>query len=280
LNYGSAGALAAASRALRGYRDALADECLAAARRAWDMEQGRQPNLFRHGNTTGGDPQSEKVGAAVELLITTREPRFAKALEELWPVIDESFGGNASDVVRALPFMSADFARQLRQRAAAFREQPAPPPFDNPFGVPIPRGGWAGNGWVIFSAMTAYDLHVAFPDLFPARNVFLAVEYVHGRHPGSDISFVSGVGAESKRVAYGANRADFSFIAGGIVPGVLIVNPDLPENKEDWPFLWGENEYVISLGAAYVFLMHAANALVASATVSDSATMTPEMTPK
>jgi endoglucanase len=49
-------------------------------------------------------------------------------------------------------------------------------------------------------------------------------------------------------VAYGSHRADFSFIAGGIVPGVLILKPDFPENKEDRPFLWGENEYVINVG--------------------------------
>jgi hypothetical protein len=72
---------------------------------------------------------------------------------------------------------------------------------------------------------------------------------------------VSGVGAESKRVAYGMNRADFSFIAGGIVPGVLVLQPDFPENKEDWPFLWGQNEYVISLGASYLFLVNAAQQL-------------------
>jgi hypothetical protein len=56
------------------------------------------------------------------------------------------------------------------------------------------------------------------------------------------------------------NRADYSFIAGGVVPGVLIIKPDLPENKEDWPFLWGQNEYVVSVGASYLYL---ANAVVA-----------------
>ena len=56
-----------------------------------------------------------------------------------------------------------------------------------------------------------------------------------------------------------------SFIAGGIVPGVLVLKPDYPENKEDWPFFWGENEYVINLGANYIFLVHAANELAIQA---------------
>src|SRR5690606_2523750 len=34
--------------------------------------------------------------------------------------------------------------------------------------------------------------------------------------------------------------------------------PDYPENHEDWPFFWGQNEYVVNLGASYIFLVHAA----------------------
>jgi endoglucanase len=88
------------------------------------------------------------------------------------------------------------------------------------------------------------------------------LNYIYGCHPGSNISFVSGIGSSSKKVAYGSNRADYSFIAGGIVPGVLILEPDFPENKEDWPFLWGENEYVITLAAAYIFAVNAADDLL------------------
>ncbi len=88
------------------------------------------------------------------------------------------------------------------------------------------------------------------------------MNYIYGCHPGSDISFVSGVGTVSKKIAYGNNRADFTFIAGGVVPGELILKPDFPENKEDWPFLWGENEYVVALGSSYIFLVNAADDLV------------------
>jgi len=43
---------------------------------------------------------------------------------------------------------------------------------------------------------------------------------------------------------------------------MLILKPDFPENKEDWPFFWGENEYVISLGSSYIFLVNAVNGLL------------------
>jgi endoglucanase len=85
------------------------------------------------------------------------------------------------------------------------------------------------------------------------------LNYIYGCHPGSDKSFVSGVGMVSQEVAYGNNRADFSFIAGGVVPGVLILKPDFPENKDDWPFFWGQNEYVVDVGASYLFLVNAVN---------------------
>ena len=262
LNYGSAAALAAASRALRGYRDALADECLATATRVWDFEKGRTPNLFRVGNTTGGDVGDEEITCAVELLLTTGEARYADRLAGLWPVIDERFAFNAVDVVRALPRMDGVFRDKVRARALKYRDEMAAQLQEHPFGVPITRGGWAGNGAVVGFGTNAYYLHRAFPDLFTRDDTLRSLEYLFGCHPDSNISFVSGVGARSKTVAYGSNRADFSFLAGGVVPGVLIHKPDYPENKEDWPFLWGENEYVINLAASYMLLVHLAQDLL------------------
>jgi hypothetical protein len=43
--------------------------------------------------------------------------------------------------------------------------------------------------------------------------------------------------------------------------GVLVIPPDFPENKNDWPFFWGENEYVIDINAEYLYLVHAVHAL-------------------
>jgi hypothetical protein len=111
--------------------------------------------------------------------------------------------------------------------------------------------------------LTDYLVHKTFPELSDGSLVFTALDYLHGTHPGSDLSFVSGVGTVSKEIAYGNNRADFSFIAGGVVPGVLIIKPDLPENSEDWPFFWGENEYVVDMSPTYSALVHAALDLLA-----------------
>lgn len=261
LNFGSIAALAAASRALRGFDDALAGQCLQAALRAWRDERANGPFLFRHGNTTGGPLAGEELQAALELLVTTGESEYAERFLELWPEIEERFTSSAVTAVRALPYLDADYRTRLETLVRAHREFLDGLEKQNPYGVPITEGGWAGNGAVIDLAISNWYLHGTFPDLVGPEDVLAGLNYLYGTHPANDLSFVSGVGAKSTRVAYGMNRADFSFIAGGIVPGVLILKPDFPENKEDWPFLWGENEYVISLGASYLFLANAAQQL-------------------
>jgi len=262
LNYGSAAALAAASRALHGYNDRLAEECLAIARRIWEEEHKHAPHVFRHGNTTGGPLEDEELRAAVELLICSGDDHYAQRIDAMWPHIESNFGRTAALAARALPFMRGEYALRMEPLVQRYAEQGERFYEQNPFGVPISTGGWGGNGLIVSYATTSYFLHKAFPDIVGVEPTLRGLGYIFGCHPGSAVSFVSGVGASSKTVAYGNNRADYSFIAGGVVPGILLVKPDFPENKNDWPFLWGENEYVIGLAARYLFLVHAANDLL------------------
>jgi hypothetical protein len=106
-----------------------------------------------------------------------------------------------------------------------------------------------------------YFLHQAFPDIVGSEYTLRGLDYVLGTHPVSNVSYVSSVGAQSKLVAYGNNRADYSFIPGGMIPGVVIVQPDYPELKDDWPFLWFENEYVVDTVTNFILAANAANAL-------------------
>ncbi|MGI6102632.1 MAG: glycoside hydrolase family 9 protein [Bacillota bacterium] len=262
LNYGSIAALAAASRVLRGYNDKLADECLSTAIRVWEEEHQHEPHIFKHGNTTGGNLEDEEFRAAVQLLITTGDQKYAKRIEGLWPAIERDLGRSIASALQAIPFMGEAYKQQLRAVAEQYSKLVGGLKKQNPFGVPITGGGWAGAGAVVHFGIVTYMLHKAFPDLVDPEPVFRCVDYILGCHPASDVSLVSGVGAFSKEIAYGSNRADFTFIAGGVVPGILILKPDFPENKLDWPFLWGENEYVVDLGAFYIYLMNAVNDLV------------------
>ncbi len=262
LDYGSAAALAAASRALRGYDDALADEALGVATRVWDEEHSREPFAFRFGNTTGGDLRDEEFAAAAELLLTTKEEKYAARIVAMLPEIGERFfGDNIAHLTRVLPLMDEAFGERVRALAQAHVARLEESDRENPFGVRITRAGWAGNGAVVMDAIAAWHLHRAFPDLIGADRVLRGLDYLFGTHPVHDLSFVSAVGAQSQTRAYGSNRADFSFIPGGVVPGVLVLPPDLPESRTDWPFFWGQNEYVVDLGGSYLYLANAARSL-------------------
>ncbi len=262
LNYGSIAGLAAASRALRGYRDALAEECLETALRVWDEEHSHEPDVFQHGNTTGGPLEAEELRAAAQLLLTTGEGKYKERVQALWPTVEKQFGWHAGVVAQVISYLDRPFAAKFKELVQSHQAGMEKIAAENPFGVLITTHAWAGSGFVTRMAMTNYWLHKLYPELVDTESVYRGLHFLFGCHPGSDISFVSGVGAVSKEVAYGNNRADFTFIAGGIVPGVLILKPDFPENKEDWPFYWGENEYVISEGACYLFLVHAVRDLL------------------
>ncbi len=262
LNYYSAAALAAASRALTGFNDELAEECLQTAINVWEEESNKEPDLFRHGNTTGGALEDEKLKCAIQLFITTEDSKYADYIHESWSRIDRRFNAHAGSIAPILNNLDADFNEKFKVRTQEYKIWLDSLMHENPYGVPITRGGWAGSGSVTGMGITSFQLHRAFPEIVGTAYTLRALEYLYGNHPESDISLVSGVGTKSKKVAYGSNRADYSFIAGGVVPGILIIPPDLPENREDWPFLWGENEYVVSGASAYLYLALAANAMM------------------
>lgn len=257
LNYGSAAALAAASRALKGFNDALAKESLDTAKKVWAEEQAKpKPDEFRHGNTTGGKLEHEQLKLALELLITTQDKRYAATIEKL--LVQEEFTYTAALFIRAIPYMDAGYKQRVETTARAYQNTLADMESKNPFAVPITETGWAGSGTVIQFAINNYFIHKAFPDFVSRESVLNGLNFLYGTHPAHNLSLVSNVGTRTKEVAYGMNRADFSFISGGIVPGILVLKPDYPENHEDWPFFWGQNEYVVNLAANYIFLVNAA----------------------
>jgi len=262
VNYASIGALAAASRALRGFNDELAADCLALAQRDYPAERARSEKTPPTGFEARFGKMAE-LGAVVQLLITTKEQEYRDRFEELiWPALDANAGMMMQMAVRAIPAMDAAYAEKLRPYVEKYKAEQDDLFKQNPYGVPIGTRGWAGNSMIISWAATNYSLHKVYPDLVGTELVTRALDYIFGTHPVHNYSFVSAVGNRSKHVAYGNNRADFAFIPGGVVPGVLVLKPDYPENMDDWPFLWGENEYVIDICANYIFLANAADELL------------------
>lgn len=260
LDYHTVASLSAASRAMRGYNDPLADECLQHAKRLWDEQKSSNiptDTMFASffGNT--------EMMAALQLYITTKEKKYANAFKDIvWPALDNSLERNINVALNAAHYLDEKYKARLREYVIKFKALNDKLSMENPYGVPITRRGWAGNTQIITWAIANYDAHKLFPDLISANNALKGLNYILGCHPYSNLSFVITVGTKSKKVAYGNNRADFRFIAGGIVPGLFMLKPDFLENKDDWPFLWGQNECVIDTGASWLVLSGAVNDLM------------------
>jgi endoglucanase len=261
-----AGALASASRALSASNPALAADALSAAHALWAKQQNGviKGGDGRDDSTSPRSAENANVVATVELLITSKGDRtYATRLRQLLPVIRQHFEWVGGPAVRAIPFMDAEYRKQLAPLVRAMKAKVDSTVINNPFGVPISDGSWAGSNQVVSFGTTMYLLHQAFPELVGTEYTLNAIDYVLGRHPANNLSFVSTVGTASKLIGYGHNRADYSFIPGGLEPGMLIVKPDFPEVKTDWPFLWFENEYTVSTTSAYILAARAAMAATA-----------------
>ena len=246
--YRGIAALAIAGRVLRRYDAALARESEAAAEALW-----RQPRDSAQG-------LDDRVLAASELLLTTNKSEYRDALLAMRPRIVARVGRVGWAVGRALPLMrDSTFERELRAAVAQEFAAVQAAQRRTPYGVPYEPHIW-GAGWGIQEfGVRQYYLHRAFPDVVSADYMLNALNFVLGVHPGSNTaSFASGVGARSMTIAYGTNRADWSYTPGGVVSGTALIRPDFPELK-DFPFLWQQAEYVLGGGASnYMFLVLAA----------------------
>jgi hypothetical protein len=262
LDYQTVAALAAASRALKGYNDTLAQQSLLYAQQLWNEDDTlkQRTDTSRFGNTFR---RNNELAAALQLYISTKEELYAKRFKEsLWPILDRSIALGMMPAMQAYPYMDKEYQGRLRDYVVKYKAMSDEYDKQNPYGVPTATRGWGANGNIINWAITNYYANKFFPEIVSPEYVFKGLNYIFGCHPYSNISFVSSVGTRSKKITYGNNRADFRFIAGGVVPGLLLLKPDFPENKEDWPFFWGENEVVIGVCASYIFLASAVNDLI------------------
>ena len=262
-----AAALAAASRALRDSDPKLAADSLSAAKALWTAQRPKvRGNVdASDGRGSPGSLPAADAVATVELLIATNgDPLYRQHLQQLLPTIGgKGFFFVAPSAVRAIPHMGPDYRAALVPWVKVLKAEADKQLAGNPFQVPITDGGWAGSNAVASFGTTMYLLHKAFPEIVGPEYTLNALDFMLGRHPANNLSLVSTVGTNSKLIAYGHNRADYSFVPGGMVPGVLIEKPDFPELKTDWPFLWFENEYTVSTTADYIL---AANAAIAETT--------------
>lgn len=262
LDLRTAGALASASRALKGYNDALSVKCLVLAKKLFN-EAGAELEIAKNEDSSMGRMgKGSTMIAMLQLYLSTKENQFKTGfLDRIWKSLDENVELNINSALLALPAMDDNYKVKLRAYVIKYKEKIDKEKSDNPYAVPVVKRSWGGSSQVINWSISNYYIHKNYPDIIDKEYVYSGLNYVFGCHPYSNLSFVNAVGNRSKNVAYGGNRADFTTIAGGVVPGLIFLKPDFLENKDDWPFFWGENECIIDGGAWFVFLANAANEL-------------------
>jgi hypothetical protein len=242
----AASALAAASRVMKGYNDSLSNLCLKIAEEVWKEAKEKNP--------------LDRVALAVELLKTTKNKIYADFLVAQVDPIARNISQTAWIVGPAFSLIPDEgFKKRITDSARSYYAFIKEEGTKTPYGVPYRPNIW-GAGWDIqHFGYRQYFLHEAFPDIFPTSYMLNALNFVLGCHPGENTaSFVSGVGANSMTTAYGFNRADWSYIPGGIVSGTALIRPDFPEML-NWPYLWQQGEYVLGGGTTdYLFLVLAA----------------------
>ena len=265
LNYGTAAALAASARVLPALNPSLASEALRIAEFIWKDEHNRKAGKEEESPTPFNRFQqltASECHAAFELWRATGNAMYKARVDELLPELTKQFNRNAALIVRLTPFMGDALKQQVKPQIEAYIAQQTKLETLNPFGIGISLNSWAGNAMILRNGIINYQILKLFPELGSPELVFRNLNYIYGCHPYHNRSFVSGVGAQPKRVAYGNNRADHSFIPGGIVPGIRLLKPDFPENRDDYQFHWSENEYVIPLAPDYIYLVHVVNRLL------------------
>jgi len=245
-------ALAAASRALKGYNDDLSERALKEAKRLFKEATELLADKPPQREFGGFGPGAAEMAPNFQMFVTTGEQHYADRFKELLlPALERNAGFNLLTALQAMPYMDESFKEKLRPYIVQYKGYVDSLKLDNPYGVPIRPGNWAGNS--VSFGMTNAFANKYFPDIIGMDDVFRAVDYLFGCHQYHNYSLVAAVGAtRPKEVFYGNNRADFSFIPGNVAPGILFRQPDHFENYDDWPFLWGQNEGTIGGNTSYL----------------------------
>ena len=295
LDLRAAAMFAAASHALKGYNDDLAQRALTQSKRLMQeaTELIKQQTAFRNAQTSQmeqdfswldgteqtsianprrsiGQPDKkrqkliersrknrEQFGdMATNLMLygATQERQYLDNFEkQIWDALELRLSGNMQTALDAVPYMDEAYKQKLRPYVEKYEEYIKGFDTNNPYGVPIGLGNWAGVNMVLNFGITVNYAHIYFPDIIGKDEVYRVANWLYGCHPYHNYSFVAAVGAaRPKAVFYGNNRADFSFIPGNVAPGLLFRKPDHFENFDDWPFLWGQNEGTIAGNTQYI----------------------------
>ena len=233
LDLQAAGVFTSAARVLKGYNDELAER---AQKQADRLRKEAEPLMAQRRGRRNAQAEAD-----YDWLTGTGDGNYRNVARNLQTMLD------------SIPMKDAAYKERLRPAVQQYADYIRSFDTQNPYGVPIGLGNWAGVNAVLNFGITVNYAHIYFPDIVKKDEVYRVANWLYGCHPYHNYSFVAVVGAtRPKQVFYGNNRADFSAIPGNVAPGLLFRKPDHFENYDDWPFLWGQNEGTIAGNTQYI----------------------------
>lgn len=209
---------------------------------------------------------SSDISSHLQLYIATGQENYRKAfLDEIWEALEKRTNSSILIALEAVPFFDDDYDEKLKPYIVKYKDYLDSFDKENPYGLPIGRSNWAGNGDIISFGTIVVFAALYYPDIIGPEYAYKTANWLFGCHPYHNYSFVATLGAtHPKQVFYGNNRADFSFIPGNVAPGVLFRNPDHFENFDDWPFIWSQNEGTTIVNVGYLIFGYGFQQLIAS----------------
>lgn len=107
---------------------------------------------------------------------------------------------NLKSVLRIYDLLDKKSQRKVREAIPAYIEEMKKAGNDNPYEVPIQGTNWAGNTQVMGNSFNFYLIWKQFPELVNPELIFKGLNYIYGCHPYSNVSFVTAVGVNTKKL--------------------------------------------------------------------------------
>ncbi len=182
LDLRAATTFAAASRALKGYNDDLSARALAQSKRL--LNEATEIMTKQTQNNRGFGSGGADMATNLQLYISTGEQQYIDKFQAaLWPALERNVSFTLSTALDAIPHMDAAYKEKLRPYVVKYKEYIEGLEKNNPYGVPIGMGNWAGSGAVVNFGTTICFASQHFPDIIDVNHAFKVTNWLFGCHP-------------------------------------------------------------------------------------------------
>ena len=179
LDFQAATMFAAASRALTGYNDDLAARALTQSKRlrqeATELMKKRPQRPMPYARFNNGD-----ISTNLQLYAATKEKQYRDSYEKaIWAALDSNVSFTMQIALDAIPYMDEAYKKKLRPYVVKFNDYVKGFDKENPYGVPIGLGNWAGVNAVLSFGITVNYAHIYYPDIVSKDEVYRVANWLY-----------------------------------------------------------------------------------------------------